>query len=229
MKVNIGRYVKYIGPSAIAETLLFWLPKDHSLVERFGDYLMDTEWVCDVCCWVEQKRSRKISVRIDPWDTWSADDTLAHVILPLLKEFKKELISGPYVDPKDVPKNLRPKKLTKKQEDTSELDSTYFERWDWVLDEMIWAFEHKVGKYQHWEEQYHTGKRDVVLVPVDKDGNALGPGKADGEPNIEAEFFRIEKTENDTSHFDAEGCRAHQERITNGFKLFGKYYEGLWN
>ena len=28
---------------------------------------------------------------------------------------------------------------------------------------------------------------------------------------------------------DPEGRAAHQKRITNGFKLFGKYYENLWD
>jgi hypothetical protein len=28
---------------------------------------------------------------------------------------------------------------------------------------------------------------------------------------------------------DREGQKAHQERMTNGFSLFGKYYEGLWD
>jgi hypothetical protein len=28
---------------------------------------------------------------------------------------------------------------------------------------------------------------------------------------------------------DREGRKAHQERMSNGFKLFGKYYEALWD
>ena len=28
---------------------------------------------------------------------------------------------------------------------------------------------------------------------------------------------------------DREGHQAHQERMTNGFSLFGKYYENLWD
>jgi hypothetical protein len=28
---------------------------------------------------------------------------------------------------------------------------------------------------------------------------------------------------------DREGAKAHQERMTNGFMLFGKYYENLWD
>jgi len=28
---------------------------------------------------------------------------------------------------------------------------------------------------------------------------------------------------------DREGQKAHQERMTNGFELFGKYYENFWD
>ena len=37
------------------------------------------------------------------------------------------------------------------------------------------------------------------------------------------------KGPNDTFESDDEGIKAHQKRITNGFRLFGKYYEGLWD
>jgi hypothetical protein len=28
---------------------------------------------------------------------------------------------------------------------------------------------------------------------------------------------------------DVEGLKTHQERMSNGFRLFGKYYEALWD
>jgi hypothetical protein len=37
------------------------------------------------------------------------------------------------------------------------------------------------------------------------------------------------KGPNDTYEVDWEGQRAYQERIANGFKLFGKYFESLWD
>lgn len=33
----------------------------------------------------------------------------------------------------------------------------------------------------------------------------------------------------DYNKWDSEGANAHQERMSNGFKLFGKYYESLWD
>jgi hypothetical protein len=34
---------------------------------------------------------------------------------------------------------------------------------------------------------------------------------------------------NHTQKVDWDGMKAEQTRITNGFRLFGKYYEGLWD
>ena len=34
---------------------------------------------------------------------------------------------------------------------------------------------------------------------------------------------------NHTYKLDAEGMQLVQKRITNGYRLFGKYYEGLWD
>jgi hypothetical protein len=34
---------------------------------------------------------------------------------------------------------------------------------------------------------------------------------------------------NHTQVVDWDGMKAQQARITNGFRLFGKYYEGLWD
>ena len=71
--------------------------------------------------------------------------------------------------------------------------------WDDIMDEMIWAFEQKCR--DHWEADYY------------------GP-YIDGEDGVFSGHF--EWTDN-------EGLKAHQERMTNGFKLFGEYYENLWD
>ena len=33
----------------------------------------------------------------------------------------------------------------------------------------------------------------------------------------------------DYNKWDSEGVKAHQERMTNGFRLFGTHYENLWD
>jgi len=143
--------------------------------------------------WFGYSPKQSVKVRIDPWDTWSMDDTLAPIILPMLKQLKETKHGAPYVDPKDVPKELHGKKLTKKQKDNGVLDDKHFERWDWVLDEMIHAFEQKCA--DDWTEQ-----------------------------------FCIEDSSAEWGFtMDSEGIKKEQERISNGFRLFGKYYENLWD
>ena len=155
------------------------------------------------------RRVQKVKVRIDPWDTWSMDHTLALIVLPMLKQLKETKHGAPFVDPKDVPKELQPKKQTKKQKDNYETDSTHFERWDWVLDEMIFAFDSKVN--DDWEEQFETGESDLQWKKLE-DGN-----------------YEMVRGPNDTKVYDWEGRKKYQERISNGFRLFGKYYENLWD
>jgi len=143
--------------------------------------------VYDVFNWIWfDRRTQKVSVKIDRWDTWSMDHTLAPIILPMLVQLKATKHGAPMVDMKDVPKELR---ATKKQLDAygknGDVDPKHFERWDWILDEMIWAFEQK--NRDDWMEDYGYNK------------------------------------------WDSEGVKAHQERMTNGFRLFGKYYENLWD
>jgi hypothetical protein len=85
---------------------------------------------------------QQISVDIDEWDTWSMDHTLAHIILPMLKQFKKTTHGAPEVDMMDVPKKLRASKAESAlAREVGDTDANYFKRWDWLLDEMIFAFQ----------------------------------------------------------------------------------------
>jgi hypothetical protein len=156
----------------------------------------------DVFNWIWfDRRTQKIKVRIDHWDTWSMDHTLAPIILPMLVQLKATKHGAPNVDNADVPKELRMSKKDMAQfaKDGS-TDGKFFKRWEWILDEMIWAFEQKCR--DHWEGDYYG-------------------------PYIESEdkrelFGRFE-------WIDDEGRKKHQERMSNGFRLFGKYYENLWD
>jgi hypothetical protein len=159
------------------------------------------------------KNEQKVSVRIDNYDTWSMDHTLAHIVIPMLKQLKATKHGAPYVYPEDVPTELRPteKELTAYTKN-SETDSKFFERWDWVMDEMIFAFE---SKHNDWEEQFQSGEHDVAWIEIMK-------GKLKGHSEMV-------KGPNDTYEVNWEGRKAYQERITNGFRLFGKYYQNLWD
>ena len=123
------------------------------------------------------------------------------IILPMLVQLKETKHGSPNVDDEDVPKRLRStKKQQEKYNKDGSTDPKFFERWDCIMDEMIWAFEQKCR--DHWEEDYYG------LYIEGEDGKFLNG--------------RFEWT-------DDKGRNAHQERMTNGFKLFGKYFESLWD
>lgn len=84
---------------------------------------------------------RKVYVRIDDFDTWSMDETLTHIILPMLHQLKAQKQGAPFVDDEDVPEAIRSTSAKPKEEEY-DLDEFWFKRWDHVLDEMIWAFEY---------------------------------------------------------------------------------------
>ena len=239
MKVKIGPYENWFGPYQLAETLMFWVPKEKDeygfpytadRVHKFGEWLAhgsvepdpevgdvrswDRErhhtWLYRFLSWIHSKQERTIKVHIDRWDTWSMDHTLALIVLPMLKQLKATKHGAPQVDVEDVPKELRPtkKELAAYNKDGT-TDDKFFERWDWVLDEMIFAFDSKVN--DDWEEQFETGTSDIQWK------------------TLEGGMSEMVRGPNDTKEYDWEGRKKYQERISNGFRLFGKYYENLWD
>lgn len=83
-----------------------------------------------------------IDVQVDKEDTWSLDYTLAHIILPCLVQLKKTKLGSPIVDNEDVSDEslwATEEELANYQ-NTGETDENFHNRWDHVLDEMIWAF-----------------------------------------------------------------------------------------
>jgi len=161
------------------------------------------------------EKVRKIDVRIDRHDMFSADDTLAHIILPILKKLKENKNGSPFVDDEDVPEELRSTsaaKLTDEQINTGHVDEFHHDRWQWVLDEMIWAFEQKVRNW--WEEDYIIEHPEIDFENKEK-------VEHEGETFYELKWRK-------KGVYDDEGRKAHQKRMSNGFRLFGKYYESLW-
>ena len=136
MKVKIRPYTSYF-----------------TVYSLFGDTLgqkLDNTWFGDIIGKLSDaifnfQESRRVSVKIDRYDTWSMDNTLAHIILPMLKQLKETKQGSPVVDMSDVPEHLRindPK--AKAFWDDGEIDDKFHDRWAYVIDEMIWTFEQEV-------------------------------------------------------------------------------------
>lgn len=169
--------------------------------------------------WVLDRVHPEISyIKIDRWDSWSMDHTLSPIILPMLKQLKANKHGSPFVDDEDVPEHLRSTAAPPKENEW-DTDANHHARWEWVMDEMIFAFECKVD--DSWEDAYRSGEHDMVWTPVDAAGNEV--------PKGEHKYYRMDRGPKDTYKCDYEGMRKVEERIQNGFRLFGKYYQGLWD
>ena len=175
----------------------------------------------------EYKEKRDVLVEIEEFDVWNLDHTLAMVIYPALVLLKSAKQGSPIVDNEDVPEALRrPEGL---DEHGAEGDEHYFDRWDYVLDEMIWAFAQIADDDN--DSQFHTGTHDKLFQGIDENGDFVGEPFPVGEDrgDNDAKFYEMVKGPNDTSHFNSEAYRVHHERIKRGTTLFGKYYSGLWD
>jgi len=147
-------------------------------------------------------------IHIDPWDAWSIEHTLSPIILPMLQELKKSKHGAPFVADEDVPPKLRANKGVYKGNADPDLhrieddvDSKFFRRFDYILDEMIWTFtqlsmdDHEGQFYDHTESRKEIDLNKSVLK------------------------IKVNRV----------GLRKHQARIENGLRLFGKYYRTLWD
>lgn len=178
---------------------------------------------------------RKISVKIDPFDTWSMDHTLSLIIHPLLVQLKATTHGAPMVDDEDVPEELRSTSAPKPEKEY-DTDDNFHKRWDWVLDEMIWAFAQKID--DNVDDQFHSGDTDILWRKVDINGKVIDetlhkmgdtPESEDESNDKEEHYWEMVEGPNHTHKFDKENYDKWNERKANGFRLFGKYFEALWD
>jgi hypothetical protein len=213
MKVWISKYRSHwLSPYIILTNVCFW-EKDEDRIYNLKEdpnnpYI---RWVnfLDPICQAIQKfldfvHPRWSYVKIDSWDTWSMDHTLADIILPMLKQLHTTKHGAPFVDDEDVPEglNLRSTEAEPKENDW-DTDSNHFKRWDWVLAEMIWAFEQKIDDTVE-DQFFDHSECDPKRKPWDSE-----------------EYKKVK--------YDRKGHDIWQARKANGFRLFGKYYEALWD
>ena len=163
MKINIGPYPRWFGPYQLAEKLLFWKDKEDDAVFAFGDWLDNHTPIARISQWVYGKR--KVKVRIDPYDTWSMDHTLGLIIVPMLKQLKETKHGSPFVADADVPEELRSTMVPPVED--YDTDNNHHKRWDWVIDEMIWAFEQTIDE----TSDDHFFNRSVEPYAYDKEGH----------------------------------------------------------
>lgn len=156
-----------ITPFKLAEWILFWKDEDSDAVDKLGDVLARGFKGSRVCKKLSPKANVPISfdelqrsieiagkyetklwkvmqkfntymkdfnyVKVSGYDVWNADETLINMIHPILVKYDKERNGSPSVDDIDVPESLR-----NGLEDSN--DDKVHEKWDWVVAEMLHAF-----------------------------------------------------------------------------------------
>lgn len=223
MKIYISKpRDHWLSPYTILKTVCFWEKDDDVFYDHedtgTGKYVRWVNFLDPICrAWkmfLDFVHPEVNYVKIDYWDTWSMDHTLSPIILPMLRQLREVKHGAPFVDDDDVPKELRSTSAPAKENEW-DTDDNHFKRWDWVMDEMIFAFEHKVD--DSWEDAFRTGEFDhkTVACAWDKDGKATMYQWVDGP--------------NHTYKYDFDSAKLVHDRIQNGFKLFGKYYQNLWD
>ena len=240
MKVFLSNYRDHwISPYTMLDYAFFWTDwskcnRNNSIASALDQdrkYIERPEWaekwsdrltpISQAIQWVWDRVHPKIEyVKIDRWDTWSMDHTLAHIILPMLKQLKEKQHGAGFVDDQDVPEGigLRSTEALPKENEW-DTDSNHFARWKWVMNEMIFAFECKID--DSWEDAFREGEHDMLWVPVDIHGNEVSKG--------EHNYYRMDRGPKDTYKCDYDGMKVVQNRIDNGFRLFGRYYQNLWD
>ena len=220
MKVYKSNYrYHWISPYKILEKVLFWknwddIDYETPWVEKWSNRLMpfSKAWQS----FMDFVHPKIDYVKIDRYDTWSMDHTLADIILPMLKQLQKDKHGAPNVDDEDVPMELQ--SWTSPAKDEYDVDGHHFARWDYVLGEMIFAFECKVK--DNWDDQFWSGTSKFETVET-------------GETVFNPVTQKVEKTyqmvQKGDYKCDWEGRQKMQDRISNGFRLFGRYYENLWD
>ena len=212
MKIIIGNYRNHwISPYVILEKFFYWR-KDYDAYKT-----EPPKWLQTLCEWnqsiLDTVHPRIEYIKIDPWDTWSMDLTLAPIILPMLKELQKSKHGSPCVDDEDVPDYLKSMNAPRcgNEWDT---DDNWFKRWDWVISEMIFAFETKLE--DNWMEQFKSGVSDTIWVESDEvyEGDTC---------------YEMKHGPKHTQVYDWVGIAEYEARIQNGFRLFGVYFRALWS
>lgn len=210
MKVIISSYRDFwLSPYTIAEKLCFWREIDYSepWVQKFNKVLKP---VMEVIHLVLNRLFPRIKyVKIDYYDTWNMHSTLSPIILPMLKQLRQNKQGCPWTHHEDGPWYFR-YQLDATEYDYNDEGSFNHERWNWIMDEMIWAFE-QLSK-DDYDSQYWQDHGELDLDNREPDEDGLIPVRWKRESVV-----------------DWEGIKRHDAAIENGLRLFGKYYRALWD
>ena len=212
MKVKIGPYLNWWGPYQI-----WGLLRKIGFSEDFTDSMAEKspKWFTDFCEWIYNKRTRYVKIKIDKYDVWSMDSTLAMIIIKMLKLLKETKHGSPNLEEFSQTSDFSVQRCFDfyKDADSIAWDKGH-EHWTQILDDMIWSFEQIQPDYD-WEDQYC-----IVKAEIDFD--------SDNDLEFQDKFLKPLKWKTE-GKYDFVGIAEHRERMKRGFMYFGEYYQSLWD
>ena len=152
---------------------------------------------------------KKCEVKVEYGDDWSADWTIAQIAHPLLIQLQDKKQGDPCVDDEDVPEELRSTSCAPKENEW-DTDENHFKRWDYVLQEMIYAMQEIANDNENEPEMFK------------RVGEMVSEENPDGTFTMVSSGFEIIQEMKEPN-------RQYHERIQNGCRLFGKYLQSLWS
>jgi hypothetical protein len=151
----------------------------------------------------DYRKNRAVNVRIDSWDTYSLDHTLALIILPALERFKKDRKKCPGV-PSTMFLDTDP--VDKHGNHTDAAIKIAEKRWIEAIDKMIWSFKELLFEKEYKKCFKKNGKKWKTVKR--ENGNS---------ELVETGF-----------DFDKSRYQEVMLRRQEGLELFGKYFDTLW-
>jgi hypothetical protein len=142
-------------------------------------------------------------IKIDPWDSWNGDNTIARIAAPIVKQLMETKQGAPHVDNEDVPESLHmtPEAYKEYSED-GRTDEDWFKRYDYVLGEIYWGLNELATDQKEYYANFDHTEVDESLPLMDQ-----------------VNQVKIDKV----------ALEMYDRRMKNSLRLFGKYFQSLWD
>lgn len=211
----------WLGPWQIANKILFWIPEydedgsHNETVWKFGEWLAQNKdgspsKLTKFCEWIYSKQKRTVKVKIDNFDYWNAHNTASMILYPLLKMLKEKTHSTFFVKDEDAPEFISSKNAFECGDGVWDSNSTA--RYQWVMNEILFALECDQPD-NNWEDKYTIQAAEIDWTKYPED---------EGKTSVPVRW-KVE------GKYDWAGRQAQQDRINNGFRLLGVYYQSMWS
>ena len=206
MKIKIGPYLPWWGPYQIFGLLT----KIGISEDRTDEWAKNSpEWFINLCQWVYDKRKRTVKIHIDKYDVWNMNNTLAEIIVPMLKMLKDTKHGVPQMDVMNQTSNSSQGSFDFYAEGDNDAFNCGVLQWEEIMDKMIFSFESMIKD----DPDFWIVKPELDMTKYPEDeGKMCVPVR-----------WHVE------GKYDTKAATEHFYKVREGCELFGRYYPSLWD